>query len=330
MNAAHGRDGGDACLRVVARAIEAGLRPGDLASRIGGEEFVVLLPGTGPKGAWLVAERLRARIADIPMPGGVPLTASVGIAAFPEHGLSVGDAVHAADAAMYEAKTWARPQRGVRPAGRPRAHRRRGARVGRPRRLRVASVLALAAAVDARDPHTRAHSDRVGAFAAAMAAQVGMDGDRVEEVRIAGMLHDVGKVGIADAILFKAGPLSAAEWADMRRHPEIGANMLVHPELADVRGWVLHHHERPDGRGYPFGLAADAIPLEALILGIADAYEAMTADRPYRAGMPEEAARAELLAARGSQFDAGLVDAFLAVLDSSAALDLPLAALGTG
>ena len=105
VNAAHGRDGGDACLRSVARAIEAGLRPGDLASRIGGEEFVVLLPGTGPKGAWLVAERLRARIADIPMPGGVPLTASVGIAAFPEHGVSVGDAVHAADAAMYEAKT---------------------------------------------------------------------------------------------------------------------------------------------------------------------------------------------------------------------------------
>lgn len=330
VNAAHGREGGDACLRAVARTVEAALRPGDLASRIGGEEFVVLLPGTGPKGAWLMAERLRARIADIPMPGCAPLTASVGIAAFPEHGRSVGDAVHAADAAMYEAKTSGRDRCVVFDPRTVPEQADGGGRTRGGHEAYVASVLALAAAVDARDPHTRAHSDRVGAFAAAIAARIGMDGDRVEEVRIAGMLHDVGKVGISDAVLFKNGALTAAEWAEMRRHPEIGANLLVHPELADVRGWVLHHHERPDGRGYPHGLAGDAIPLEALILGIADAYEAMTADRPYRAGMAEGDARAELIAGRGAQFDADLVDAFLAVLDSPAAVDLPLVAIGRG
>ncbi len=330
VNAAHGRDGGDACLRAVAQTIETTLRPGDLASRIGGEEFVVLLPETGAKGAWLVAERLRARIADIPMPGGVPLTASVGIAAFPEHGLSVGDAVHAADAAMYVAKTSGRDRSVVFD---PRSAREPAAGEGRPSAGHdgyVASVLALAAAVDARDPYTRAHSERVGAFAASIAGRIGMDGDRVEEVRIAGLLHDVGKVGISDAILFKPGPLTPAEWAEMRRHPEIGANLLVHPELAAVRAWVLHHHERPDGRGYPHGVAGAAVPPEALILGIADAYEAMTAERPYRSGMSEGSARAQLVAGRGTQFDADLVDAFLAVLDSPAALDLPLGALGRG
>ena len=128
------------------------------------------------------------------------------------------------------------------------------------------------------------------------------------------MLHDLGKLGIADAILHKAGSLTDAEWEEMTRHPEIGARILEHAGLRDIAAWVLAHHERLDGRGYPSGLAADEIPLEARILAVADAYEAMIADRPYRRGMPAEEARAELERCAGTQFDPTVVEAFLGTL----------------
>ena len=319
INDAHGHSIGDECLRAVARTIQAALRPHDLAGRLGGEEFVILLPDTGPKGAWLVAERLRAGIANLPMPSGSALTGSFGIAGLPEHAPAASELLRAADSAMYEAKACGRNRSVVfsRDGARARTEISRRAQASHDGYL--GSILALAAAVDARDRSTHEHSARVGAYAAAIAARIAMDGDGVEELRIAGLLHDVGKVGVSDAVLYKPGPLTATEQAEMRRHPEIGANLLAHPELSLVRDWVLHHHERPDGTGYPHGLAADQIPLEAQILAIADAYEAMTADRPYRRALSGDAARAELDAGRGTQFDSGLVDAFLAVLDDAAA-----------
>jgi len=131
------------------------------------------------------------------------------------------------------------------------------------------------------------------------------------------VLHDVGKLGVADAVLQKPGPLTDEEWADMRRHPELGARILDHANLRDISGWVLAHHERVDGGGYPHGLAGDAIPLEARILAVADAYEAMTADRPYRTALGHDAAREELMAGAGTQFDPAVVDAFLAALAPS-------------
>ena len=155
-------------------------------------------------------------------------------------------------------------------------------------------------------------------YAAAIATRLGLGGDTVEEVRIAGLLHDIGKVGVSDAVLHKPDRLSAGEMREMQRHPEIGANILVHPELANARIWVLQHHERPDGQGYPAGLASRDITLEALILGVADAYEAMTSDRPYRRALSHAAARAELEAGRGTQFDARVLDAFLVHLDDDA------------
>ena len=134
-------------------------------------------------------------------------------------------------------------------------------------------------------------------------------------MRAAGVLHDIGKLGISDAILHKPGQLDADEWAEMQRHPELGARILEHANLRDITGWVLHHHERIDGRGYPHGLAGEAIPVEARILAVADAYEAMTADRPYRAALPLAAARDELRRGAGTQFDRDVVAAFERVLD---------------
>jgi HD-GYP domain-containing protein (c-di-GMP phosphodiesterase class II) len=136
----------------------------------------------------------------------------------------------------------------------------------------------------------------------------------VARVRLAGILHDIGKVAVPDAILHKPGKPTEEEWATIRRHPELGAQILEHPSLADVRRWVAAHHERPDGKGYPLGLSGTAIPVEARILAVADAYEAMTSDRSYRASIGHEAARAELQRFAGSQFDPAVVEALRTVV----------------
>ena len=132
---------------------------------------------------------------------------------------------------------------------------------------------------------------------------------------MAGVLHDVGKIGVSDPVLIKTGPLGEEDWKELRTHPEIGAQLLSRPELADLREWILTHHERPDGSGYPLGLAGEDIPLEARTFAVADAYEAMTRDRVYRNALGEEAARAELRAGSGSQFDRRVVDAFITALE---------------
>jgi HD-GYP domain-containing protein (c-di-GMP phosphodiesterase class II) len=137
----------------------------------------------------------------------------------------------------------------------------------------------------------------------------------VERVRFGGIVHDVGKIGIPDSVLRKPGWLSDEDWAEMHRHPEIGARILRGASLDDIGEWVLAHHERPDGQGYPHGLEGNSIPLEARILAVADAFEAMTSDRVYRPALTPEAARDELVRCSGTQFDSRVVDAFLGVLE---------------
>jgi HD-GYP domain-containing protein (c-di-GMP phosphodiesterase class II) len=127
------------------------------------------------------------------------------------------------------------------------------------------------------------------------------------------MLHDIGKVGIPDSILDKPGPLTDEEWAEMRKHPEIGARIVRNASLDEIGIWILAHHERPDGNGYPLGLSGGQIPIEARILAVADAFEAMTAQRAYKQAMSEPEAREELRHHAGSQFDPEIVDAFLSL-----------------
>jgi diguanylate cyclase (GGDEF)-like protein len=185
--------------------------------------------------------------------------------------------------------------------------------------LRLAAVMLLAETLDLRDAGTAQHSRTVGTYARRIAVALDLTLDRVERIHAAGVVHDLGKLGIADAILHKPGGLDDTEWKEIQRHPEIGARILEHAGLADIAGWVRAHHERVDGRGYPIGLRACEIPLEARILAVADAYEAMVADRPYRAGMPPIEAREELVRCAGAQFDAGVVEAFLAALEEELA-----------
>ena len=176
---------------------------------------------------------------------------------------------------------------------------------------RTAALLALAHGLEPRRKRQDTHSERVAVEAAGLAEALGLGCSMVERVRLAGLLHDIGKTMVPEAILTKPGPLTEDEWAQMAQHPLVGAQMIDHPALADVRAWVLAHHERVDGRGYPFGLRGEAIPLGARIIAVADAYEAMTADRPYRAALSNREALRELAAGAGTQFDPALVTTFV-------------------
>jgi diguanylate cyclase (GGDEF)-like protein len=183
--------------------------------------------------------------------------------------------------------------------------------------LRLAAVMLLAETLDLRDSGTARHSRTVGVLARQIAEALELPPDRVEQIHAAGVLHDLGKLGIADAILYKPGPLDDQEWREIQRHPEIGARILEHAGLSQIARWVRSHHERMDGHGYPDRFDTQQIPLEARILAVADAYEAMTADRPYRAGTSTEAACEELLRCSGSQFDPVVVEAFTHALTQS-------------
>jgi len=197
------------------------------------------------------------------------------------------------------------------------AQRDDGAARGQSRELRLAAVMLLAETLDMRDPSTARHARTVGRYARETATLLDLPPGRVERIYAAGVLHDLGKLGIADAILHKPGPLTEAEWQEMRRHPEVGAQILDHAGMHDIANWVRMHHERVDGGGYPAGLSGRAISLEARILAVADAYEAMIAARPYRPRMSAEAARQELLRCSGTQFDPVVVTAFLSALDGA-------------
>jgi diguanylate cyclase (GGDEF)-like protein len=314
-----GHDGGDHALRRVSAALQESARRIDTVARIGGEEFAILLPGADAHEAYLAAERLRETIASaVPAPGAPALTVSFGVASFPAHAKVPDALMRAADEALYAAKALGRNQTVVH-SDEIEGILSRGSGETSSAETRLATVVALAEALDLRDSSTARHSETVGLYSRAMAEAMGLDARRTERVRLAGVLHDIGKVAVPDAILNKPGALSEPEWAHMRRHPEIGARILSGAELADVRGWVLAHHERPDGRGYPAGLGAGEIPLEARILAVADAYEAMTSDRPYRAALDEPVAREQLRAGAGSQFDEGVVGVFLRLLEESPA-----------
>ena len=177
-----------------------------------------------------------------------------------------------------------------------------------------AVIAAMARAVEAKDRYTHGHAARVTAYALALCAAAGLPGRVLETVRQAGPLHDVGKIGVPDAVLAKAGPLTDEEFALIRLHPAIG-DEICRPlrSLQHIRAGVRHHHERYDGQGYPDRLRAEDIPLEARVLAIADAFDAMTSNRPYRPGMPVARALAIIGANSGPQWDPDLVPIFCAL-----------------
>jgi putative nucleotidyltransferase with HDIG domain len=188
-------------------------------------------------------------------------------------------------------------------------------------------VLELADIVDARDPFTRGHSQRTAEVAERLARHMGLDPAQIELVRLAARVHDIGKVGTDDHVLLKPGPLDEFEATEMQRHTEIGATLLSQfPEFWEGANIVLAHHERPDGKGYPRGLHGAELPFEAAVIAVADAYDAMTNDRPYRKALPWPEARTQLLKHRGTQWDDRVVDAFVELMDEEHRVGQSLAA----
>ncbi|MHB0866166.1 MAG: HD domain-containing phosphohydrolase [Thermoleophilia bacterium] len=180
----------------------------------------------------------------------------------------------------------------------------------------VGAVKSLAQALEAKDPYTNGHSIRVTEVTVTLAQELGLDHEMLEQVRLAGLVHDIGKIGVPEVVLHKSGKLTDEEFEFIKSHPAAGEKILS-PVIKDktVLGMVRHHHERFGGGGYPGGLVGEDIPLGARLMAVSDAYDAMTSTRPYRGAMTPEKARAQLLSNRGSQFDPELVDLFIRVED---------------
>ena len=314
VNDAHGHAAGDAALMRVADAIRGAKRGFDTAARVGGEEFAVLAPDCDEHGAYMLAERIRAAVHEA-LSGGpenAPLTISFGISSFPMHGQSADGLLRTADQALYAAKRLGRNRSVISSAEVPGilAGSSRGSSNGEAH-VELGALLNLAEALDVRDSGSSSHCRRVGRFAELTARELGLPPEAVERIRLAGILHDVGRVALPDGLAAKQGPLTDDEWKWVRAHPAVGARMVETTEYADIRSWILFHHERPDGNGYPEGRGADDVPIESAILAVADAYEAMTSERPYRRALPPDDAASELRRGAGHQFRADVVDALL-------------------
>jgi diguanylate cyclase (GGDEF)-like protein len=315
LNDKCGHGAGDAALQRLATVVGTAKRRIDSAARIGGEEFALVVPETDEHEAYMLAERLRLAIRDAFVDDDPALTISFGVAMYPKHGHTRDSLFLAGDQALYAAKELGRDRTVIH---NPEVAAVIGAVAERARDYGdgfLATVIALAEALEVRADGGVSSSRVVSRYAELVARELQLSEDVVERVRIGGLLHDVGKIGVPENVLNKPEPLDDGDWQEIRRHPLIAARILDSNAVADIREWILSHHERPDGQGYPHGLAGDAIPLEARILGVADAYEAMTSERIYRTAMTPAEARAELRRGAGSQFDERVVKAFLRVLD---------------
>jgi diguanylate cyclase (GGDEF)-like protein len=313
VNDSHGHAAGDAVLERVADAIRGSKRGFDSAARIGGEEFAVLAPDCGEHGAYMLAERIRAAVhqAQSGREKQAQLTISFGISTFPLHGQTADGLLRTADQALYAAKQLGRNRSVISSAEVPGilAH---ASRAGNGEtHVELGALLTLAEALDVRDTGSATHCQRVGRFAELTARELGLPPEAVERVRLAGILHDVGRVAMPDSVVAKSGPLTPDEWSWVRAHPAIGARLVETTEYADIRSWILFHHERPDGHGYPEGRRAEDIPIESAIIAVADAYEAMTSERPYRAALGPQEAADELRRGAGRQFNPDVVEALL-------------------
>jgi diguanylate cyclase (GGDEF)-like protein/putative nucleotidyltransferase with HDIG domain len=311
INDLFGHPAGDSVLAKIAGA----LRQNGEAFRLGGDEFALLLPQCDESEAVLTAAAIIDRVSTLELDHVGSITVSAGIATFPRQAPSRGELVRLADSALYWAKEHGKNRAHVyRPDVVELAELRRLAH-GPDRAARFRAAESLAKAVDLRDTYTGSHSARVAELAAKVAARLGLDREMIELARLAGSLHDLGKLAIPEEILRKPGPLTDPERLVLERHPQIGFRMLDSLGIEPVAEWILHHHERWDGTGYPDRLPGPMIPLGARIIFVVDAYDAMTSDRVYRGRLTPRAALSELQRCAGTQFDPEVVDALAEELD---------------
>ena len=318
LNDTHGHDVGDDALLELAELLDGVRRPGSVIGRYGPDEFLVLVGAADTAGLEADIERLRTALGDVEMivedAEPLPLTISAGIATYPAHADAATSLLSVAATALGAART-------------------SGGNVVRMADADTDSAVGAATfdvfqglvlAINTKDRYTKRHSEDVARYAVFMARRVGLDEAFIETLRVAGLLHDVGKIGIPDPILRKPGRLTAAEFGILKQHVALGDSIVRDlPDIDVVRAGIRHHHERWDGKGYLDGLEGEAIPLIARILAIADAFSAMTTSRPYRKALGVTEAMRRLGDGAGSQLDSGLVTAFIEGMETAPDAPIP-------
>jgi diguanylate cyclase (GGDEF)-like protein len=308
MNDTFGHAYGDKVLVTVAETLAAVIRAGEMAARIGGDEFAWILPETDSAGAFAAADRARAAIARALRESGTDLAVSAGVCDTHD-GPDAESMSRLADGALY----WAKAH------GRDRTFRYRADVVKElsanelaenlRRSQTITGLRALARAVDAKDPSTNRHSERVAELVSQLAATAGWSRARIDDLHAAALVHDVGKIGVADAILLKPGRLSPAEYEEIKKHAELGAQIAGEVLTEEQAGWIRHHHERHDGSGYPGHLRAGTIPDGSRLIALADAWDVMTSGRPYSRPLSVDEALDECRRCEGTHFDPAAVSA---------------------
>jgi diguanylate cyclase (GGDEF)-like protein/PAS domain S-box-containing protein/putative nucleotidyltransferase with HDIG domain len=339
INDTYGHQFGDRVLKQVARFLKAELRTNDVVSRWGGEEFAVILPDTNRIDGLAVTNKIlelfRTRsFGDVT--NVIKLKCSMGVVSYPEDPLfSVEELIDAGEECIYRVKE--RGGDGVALYGHeigvaehnldkmPEEDRKRfidsvkqrlSFYAVRSERSILEAIYSLAKSIELRDRRTKEHCDRMVEYAEKIAQRMGMNEQEVDNVRRAAMLHDIGKLGISDAILLKPGKLTPEEYEIVKKHPVIGADIIsVAGFLKDIVPYILCHHEHFDGRGYPRGLKGEEIPLGARIIAVVDVYEALTSDRPYHKAISKDEAIKILKEGLDTQFDARVVKVFLEIVE---------------
>lgn len=338
---------GDKVLTAVARVLEASSRQSNIVARYGGDQFSLLVPEASAEHALMLAERLRTNLAADSYLSGREVTASFGIGTFPVHGVTPEEIVRVAESGMYLAKhEKGNRVRVVSNSPDPKSsgwdqqllQAYLGVAVKRMfatgpdvfneylARFEAATngvadsatlmdtVTALAFTIDAKDHYTQGHSQSVSRLAAQIAQDIGLEKEELEEIRLAGILHDIGKIGVPESVLNKPSGLTPEEFELIKSHTTLGERILAplkFKAIEAIKKIVRHHHERIDGKGYPDGLSGEDIPIGARIITIADCFDTIISDRAYKKASPLEEALAELRRGRGTQFDAKLLDSFL-------------------
>ncbi|MHC1761342.1 MAG: HD domain-containing phosphohydrolase [Negativicutes bacterium] len=289
INDTLGHEQGDVLLASAAHILSVSFRSTDVVARIGGDEFAVLLHPADEVNMQSACDRIRKKTQEVNSQQSLaPISLSIGYALAADPSMPMRELFQRADNNMYREKL----------------HRRQS--------TRSAIVQTVMKLLEARDYITEGHADRLQAIIARMGADLSFSAEKISDLRLFAQFHDIGKVGIPDHILLKPGPLTPEEKTEMQRHSEIGHRIAQSaPDLLPIADWVLKHHEWWNGLGYPLGLSGEEIPVECRILAIADAYDAMTSERPYRQPVSHDEALSEILNCAGTQFDPELAGQFI-------------------
>jgi diguanylate cyclase (GGDEF)-like protein/putative nucleotidyltransferase with HDIG domain len=311
LNETYGHGEGDRFLQEFSWTMRFQLNDKAEIFRNGGDEFAIALPNTSLAEAEAIAQQLSQEVLRMQMLPGPPPLLTMGVASLPVHTSDPHELVQLASGTLYWGKLNGKASVTVYDPAIVKVLTVEDRVNVMEQNARLRAVLALARALDTRDAYTARHSQNVARYSVAIAKELGWTPEQQEMLRIAGLLHDVGKIGVRDSVLRKPGGLTHNEWEEMRQHPVLGARVIADVASDEIIRWVVAHHERHDGRGYPRGLAGAQIPLGARILAVADTFDAMTSSRAYRPALPVLWAIHELVAGVGEQFDPDVVRAFI-------------------